>query len=55
MNILHRLHDEGATIVVVTHDSKIAAYTERTIHLLDGVIEKIAVNGKGKKAKRGVK
>jgi putative ABC transport system ATP-binding protein len=55
MNILHQLHDEGATIVVVTHDSKIAAHTERTIHLLDGVIEKIVDKGKGKKAKRGVK
>ena len=55
MDILHQLHDEGATIVVVTHDSKIAAHTERTIHLLDGKIEKIAVNGGRKKAKKGVK
>ncbi len=55
MTVLRQLHDEGATIVVVTHDSKIAAYTERTIHLLDGVIENIVVNGKGKKTKRGVK
>jgi putative ABC transport system ATP-binding protein len=49
MNILRQLHDQGATIVVVTHDSKIAAFTERTIHLLDGKIENIVKNGKGKK------
>jgi putative ABC transport system ATP-binding protein len=55
MAVLCRLHDGGATIVVVTHDSKIAAYTERTIHLLDGKIENIVVNGKGKKTKRGKK
>lgn len=55
MNVLHQLHDKGATIVVVTHDSKIAAYTERTIHLLDGRIENIVMNGKGKKTKRGKK
>jgi putative ABC transport system ATP-binding protein len=55
MNVLRQLHDKGATIVVVTHDSKIAAYTERTIHLLDGKIENIVMNGKGKKVKRGKK
>jgi putative ABC transport system ATP-binding protein len=55
MNILRQLHDQGATIVVVTHDSKIAAFTERTIHLLDGKIENIVKNGKGKKAKGGKK
>ncbi|MGD8454762.1 MAG: ABC transporter ATP-binding protein [Anaerolineales bacterium] len=55
MDIIHKLHDQGATIVVVTHDSKIAAHTERTIHLLDGSIENIFVNGKRKKTKRGKK
>lgn len=55
MDIIHKLHDQGATIVIVTHDSKIAAHTERTIHLLDGVIENIVVNGKRKKKKRGKK
>ena len=48
MDLLHDLHDEGATIVMVTHDPKIAEYTQRTIHLLDGKIDKIVGNGKKK-------
>ena len=36
MSILHELHDQGTTIVMVTHDPDIAAHTQRTIHLLDG-------------------
>jgi len=55
MNIIRQLHGEGATIVVVTHDSKVASQTERTVHLLDGVIESIVANGKGKKTKKRVK
>jgi putative ABC transport system ATP-binding protein len=35
--LLKRLHaDEGATLVLVTHDPEIAAAAERTIQLLDG-------------------
>jgi len=34
------LNDEGTTIVQVTHSEKNAAYGGRTIHLLDGRIEK---------------
>ena len=50
MNVLHTLHERGATIVMVTHDTETAAHTERTIHLLDGKIAKIHTNGNGKKA-----
>jgi putative ABC transport system ATP-binding protein len=50
MNVLHTLHDRGATIVMVTHDPETASHTERTIHLLDGKIAKIHTNGNGKKA-----
>ena len=49
MQLLHDLHDQGATIVMVTHSSEIALHTQRTIHLLDGKIDKIV--GNGKKAK----
>ncbi len=39
LNILDRLHQQGKTLVVVTHDENIAANAERTIHLLDGQIK----------------
>jgi putative ABC transport system ATP-binding protein len=45
MNLLHEIHQQGATIVIVTHDPQIAAHTERTLVLLDGKIEKIIQNG----------
>ncbi|MEW5940117.1 MAG: ABC transporter ATP-binding protein [Chloroflexota bacterium] len=45
MALLHQLHAKGATIVMVTHDSKIAAHTQRTIHLLDGVVDNVVHNG----------
>jgi putative ABC transport system ATP-binding protein len=38
MELLSELHREGATIVMVTHDSRYAQYAERTVHLLDGRI-----------------
>jgi putative ABC transport system ATP-binding protein len=42
MLLLQRLNSQGITIVLVTHEYDIAAYTKRTIHLRDGkiVIEK---------------
>jgi putative ABC transport system ATP-binding protein len=49
MSLLHKLHKDGATIVMVTHDPEIAVHTERTIHLRDGLIEHIQTNGKRKK------
>jgi putative ABC transport system ATP-binding protein len=44
MNILHKLHAQGTTIVMVTHDPKIAAHTQRTIHLMDGLVSKVVNN-----------
>jgi len=38
MGILHTLHQQGATIVLVTHDSEIASYADRMIVLRDGKI-----------------
>ena len=38
------LHQEGATICMVTHDTRFARHAERTIHLFDGrVVEEEAV------------
>ena len=45
MNLLHTLHAQGTTIVMVTHDPKIAAHTQRTINLLDGVVDTVIHNG----------
>lgn len=39
MGVLRDLHTRGRTIVMVTHDHEIAAYAQRTIHMLDGKIE----------------
>ena len=38
MGLFVELQRQGRTILMVTHDTTIAAYSERTIHLLDGRI-----------------
>ncbi len=38
MAILGKLHEQGHTIIVVTHDSEIAAYAHRIIRIADGRI-----------------
>ena len=38
MNLLSELHQGGATIVMVTHDSRFARQATRTVHLFDGRI-----------------
>ncbi len=38
MAILQRLHDEGTTIVMVTHEDEIAHHAERVVTFHDGVI-----------------
>jgi putative ABC transport system ATP-binding protein len=38
MDILHKLHDRGRTIVMVTHEPDIAAHTQRTICVRDGQV-----------------
>jgi putative ABC transport system ATP-binding protein len=38
MELLQSLHREGATICMVTHDSRFAKHAERTIHLFDGKV-----------------
>lgn len=43
--LMHSLHNQGTTIVMVTHDPAVAAYTQRTIHLRDGKVDTIVQNG----------
>jgi putative ABC transport system ATP-binding protein len=38
MGLLQELHAGGATICMVTHDSRFAAHAQRTVHLFDGRI-----------------
>lgn len=38
MGLFTQLHDEGKTIVMITHDEKIARYGSRIVHLLDGEV-----------------
>ena len=36
MAVLHDLHDQGRTVVLITHDTDVAATADRQIHLRDG-------------------
>ena len=40
MKMIDKLHDEGNTIILVTHEAEIARYAKRVIHLKDGVIDR---------------
>lgn len=39
MNILRELHEEGRTVILITHDNEIAARAKRVIKIKDGRIE----------------
>lgn len=38
MELFHELNDEGRTIIMITHDAKIASHAKRIIRILDGNI-----------------
>lgn len=38
LNLLDRLHEQGKTLIVVTHDEDIGKHAQRCIHLFDGQI-----------------
>jgi putative ABC transport system ATP-binding protein len=40
MALFDRLHAEGNTIVLVTHEHDIAAYAHRIVYIKDGVVAK---------------
>ena len=39
LRMFQRLNAEGITVILVTHDPKVAAYAHRTIRISDGLIE----------------
>jgi putative ABC transport system ATP-binding protein len=45
LELLYQLHDQGATIVMVTHEPGIAEHAERVIFLRDGQIVSDRLNG----------
>ena len=40
MGLFKGLHDDGQTIVLVTHEADIAAHALRQVHLKDGRVER---------------
>jgi len=45
LGILNGLHQRGKTLIIVTHDTEIAARAQRDIHLRDGQIDSEVSNG----------
>lgn len=41
IDIFHELHAQGNTIVLITHDPKVAKQAARSIHILDGRISEV--------------
>lgn len=38
MELFHELNAEGHTIIMITHDMKIAQNAHRVVHIIDGVL-----------------
>jgi putative ABC transport system ATP-binding protein len=49
IELLHQLHEQGATIVMVTHEPGLAEHAERVIFLRDGQIISDQLNGTRRK------
>jgi len=45
IELFQKLHSEGHTLIVVTHERYVAEYSERIIHIRDGLIEEEEMNG----------
>ena len=41
MGLFHELHQEGATVVLITHEPDIARYASRTLRVRDGLLEEV--------------
>lgn len=38
MNLFKQLHDEGHTVIMITHDRNVASYADRIVRIVDGKI-----------------
>ena len=45
MTLLHNLHEEGNTIVLITHDNSVAMEADRQVQIKDGKIIKDSGGG----------
>jgi len=50
MDLFEQLHDQGNTIIMVTHEEDIAEYSHRIVRLKDGLIERDEKNENVRKA-----
>lgn len=41
MSLFHELHEQGHTIVLITHDDSVARQAARSIHILDGKLSEV--------------
>ena len=49
MDFLGKMHNEGKTIILITHDLELVTYAKRIIHIRDGKIETDGLNKKQRK------
>lgn len=47
MEIIGKLHDQGNTVILVTHEKYIAEHANRIVHLLDGEIDIVELTDNG--------
>jgi ABC-type lipoprotein export system ATPase subunit len=44
MNLVKKINEKGVTIIMVTHDQRLAREAKRTVQMFDGVITSDLVN-----------
>jgi putative ABC transport system ATP-binding protein len=44
INLVKKINEKGVTIIMVTHDQRLAGEAKRTVHMIDGVITTEKVN-----------
>jgi len=54
MEIFERLHKQGNTIILVTHEQYIAEHANRIVHILDGGIASDDITSNGHRRKNGL-